>query len=132
MAKTSTENLTPLAQVRINAGLSRENAAGILNVTMMTLTRYELGKTDVPIGVAEEMATLYSVPFDNIRNAIRETKIMKGVKAEGRLNFGRKQIIERAVKKSSEKALLLAAVREAENLINIKNKVKAHAQSGQS
>ena len=53
---------------------------------MMTLYRYESGKTDIPLGVAENMASLYSVPFDDIRRAAKETKGMKGRNPEGHIS----------------------------------------------
>ena len=80
------EDMTPLARLRAKAGFSREIAAKRLKVVMMTLYRYESGKTDIPLGIAENMASLYGVPFDEIRRAARETKCMKGKSPKGRIS----------------------------------------------
>ena len=65
---------TPLALLRTKAGLSREEASVKMGVGIATLGRYESGVNDVPMGIAEKMATIYRAPFDDIRAAISETK----------------------------------------------------------
>jgi hypothetical protein len=45
-----------------------------MDIGLTTLGRYELGTNDVPMGIAEQMATLYKVPFDKIRGAVAGTK----------------------------------------------------------
>ena len=105
MPRFVADNITPLVKIRNNAGFSRENASSILNITMMTLTRYEMGKTDIPLGIAEDMASLYNVPFDSIREAARNTKSMKGVAPEGRITIGRKQKVQKAIQRMKEKTL---------------------------
>ncbi len=108
MANMKDSNMTPLAKLRIDAGFSREDAASLLNVVMMTLYRYETGKTDIPLGVAENMASLYRVPFNDLREAARNTKELKGVEAEGRINIGRQQRITRIINKSKSKEVALS------------------------
>ena len=86
MPRWPDEDKTPLAKLRAKAGFTREEAAAILNVVMMTLYRYERGKTDIPLGVAENMANLYNIPFDELRKAARDTKSMIGANPLGRIN----------------------------------------------
>lgn len=66
-------NRTPLGRLRAKTGLSRNEAAVILGVGLTTLARYETGVNDVPMGIAEKMATLYRVPFEEVRAAVSET-----------------------------------------------------------
>ena len=74
MANSSSCDNKPLAVLRRNAGYSRNAAAVYLGIGLTTLARYENGDNDVPFGVGEKMAVLYSTLFENVRNAIRETK----------------------------------------------------------
>ena len=74
MPRWTDADRTPLAILRAKGGFSRNEAAVKLNVGLTTLGRYELGTNDVPMGVAEQMATLYGVTFDEIRVAVTETK----------------------------------------------------------
>lgn len=69
MARRGKGNQTQLGKMRENAGYSRTEAAVILGVGINTLDRYESGQSPLPLEVAEDMTTLYSVPFDTIRNA---------------------------------------------------------------
>lgn len=85
MPRWTDENRTPLAQLRAKAGFTREDASAILKIVMMTLYRYEIGKNDIPLGIAEDMAALYNVPFDDIRKAARDTKEIVGANACGRI-----------------------------------------------
>ena len=71
MARWNNSDRTPLAILRADAGYSAERAAALLNVVMITLYRYEKGLTDIPLSIAEKMATLYNVPFDKIREAAK-------------------------------------------------------------
>jgi transcriptional regulator with XRE-family HTH domain len=64
---------TPLALLRTQAGLSRNEAAVKLSIGFATLGRYETGIGDISVSLAEKMANLYNVPFDNIRAAIADT-----------------------------------------------------------
>lgn len=73
MPRWTDEQRTPLARLRSQAGLSRNEASVKLGVGFNTLGRYESGMNDVPMGIAEKMATLYGVPFDAIRAAVAET-----------------------------------------------------------
>ena len=78
MPRWDNKNREPLAILRANAGFSAERAAQFLNIVMMTLYRYENGINDIPLTIAEKMAKLYKVPFDDIREAARNTKNLKG------------------------------------------------------
>ena len=93
MPRWEKEDRTPLAQLRANVGLSREDAASILNIVMMTLYRYEHGITDIPLGIAENMTSLYKVSFDEIREAAKLTKEIQGAKPQGRMNKNKKEEI---------------------------------------
>ena len=74
MPRWTEADRTPLASLRANACLSRNEAAVRLRVGVTTLARYENGTNDVPMGIAEKMAILYQVPFDAIRNAVARTQ----------------------------------------------------------
>lgn len=74
MAKSISYENKPLAVLRKAAGLSRNAAAVYLGIGLTTLTRYENGENDMPFGVGEKMAVLYNTLFENVRNAVRETK----------------------------------------------------------
>ena len=90
MPRWGKDDRTPLGQIRATAGFSRENAASILNIVMMTLYRYEHGITDIPLGIAENMASLYGIPFDTLREAAKATKKLSGANTQGRLNRRKK------------------------------------------
>jgi transcriptional regulator with XRE-family HTH domain len=64
---------TPLALLRTQAGLSRNEAAVKLSIGFATLGRYETGISDISVSLAEKMASLYNVPFDDIRTAVANT-----------------------------------------------------------
>ena len=91
MSRWTDADRTPLALLRVKAGFTREEAAVVLRVVMMTLYRYETGKTDIPLGVAEDMVSLYRVSFDEFRKAVRETKELQGTNSEGRINRKKKR-----------------------------------------
>lgn len=84
MPRWSTNEKSPLGIIRMEAGYPRETVAAALKLSLSTLIRYETGSTDIPIGIVEDMATLYKVPFDTLREAIKETKSIKGVPITGR------------------------------------------------
>lgn len=86
MSRWTEADRTPLGRLRAKAGFTREDAASIFNIVMMTLYRYESGKNDIPLGIAENMASLYNVPFDDIREAAKQTKELGGYNPEGRIN----------------------------------------------
>ena len=94
MPRWKNDDMTPLGQIRLNAGFSREDAASILNIVMMTLYRYEHGITDIPLGIAENMASLYGISFDTLREAARTTKEAQGSNAQGRLNKKKRRPIK--------------------------------------
>ncbi len=84
MPRWTKSDRSPLGNLRAEAGFSREAVASALNLSLSTMVRYETGSTDIPIGIAEDIATLYRIPFDTLRNAIKETKSIKGVSVTGR------------------------------------------------
>lgn len=84
MPRWTKSDRSPLGNLRAEAGFSREAVASALNLSLSTMVRYETGSTDIPIGIAEDIATLYRIPFDTLRNAIKETKSLKGVSITGR------------------------------------------------
>ena len=86
MPRWTDSDRTPLAQMRVHAGFSREEAANILGIVMMTLYRYEIGKNDIPLGIVENMVSLYRVKFDDFRIAAKNTKEMYGNNSAGRIN----------------------------------------------
>ena len=86
MPRWTDNDKTPLAQMRAQKGLSREEAANILGIVMMTLYRYEIGKNDIPLGIVENMVSLYGVNFDDFRVAAKETKEIYGNNSVGRIN----------------------------------------------
>ena len=80
------EDRTPLAQLRANAGYTNAEAAVLMQLGVVTLSKYERGLTDVPFGIGELMSDLYRVPFETIRQAVLATKKVTGAKMKGRLN----------------------------------------------
>ena len=69
MARWTNKERTPLGVIRANAGFTRTQASVYLDVALNTLGRYETGENEMPLDVAEDMAILYKVPFDAIREA---------------------------------------------------------------
>ena len=69
MGRWTNADRTPLAVLRANAGFTRTQAAVYLDVALNTLGRYETGQGEIPLDIAEDMAILYKVPFDAIRQA---------------------------------------------------------------
>lgn len=84
MARWKNEDRTPLAQLRANVGLTMTQASVLMQIGIITLSRYEKGQTDVPFGVGEQMSALYKVPFEAIRQAVLKTKKMTGANTAGR------------------------------------------------
>ncbi|MBR2209249.1 MAG: helix-turn-helix transcriptional regulator [Synergistaceae bacterium] len=77
MPRWPKENKNALARIRTDAGYSRDKVAMYLKISLSTLIRYENCTTDIPIGIVEDMAVLYKVPFETLRNAIKEVKSVK-------------------------------------------------------
>lgn len=77
MPRWNEENRTPLGKVRANAGFSIEKAAVTINISSHSLLRYENGITDLPLRIAEKLCNLYKVPFETIRQAIKETPLKR-------------------------------------------------------
>ena len=74
MGRWKSEDRTPLALLRFNAGYTREKAAVSLNIGGSTLANYERGTNDISFGIGEQMAKLYRVSFEDIRKAVLATK----------------------------------------------------------
>ena len=74
MPRWKDEDRTPLAAIRANAGLTREDAAHKLGIVAMSLYRYESGQRAISLDLAEDMAVAYGVQFDAIRQAARELR----------------------------------------------------------
>lgn len=98
------EDLSPLAAVRSKAGLSREEAAVKLRISGRTLAFYENGKRDFSLALCEDMAELYNVPFEIIRQAAKKSK--------------EEAINGKPFERLKDKAVLEKAVAEANNLQN--------------
>ena len=84
MSRWEIDEQTELAQLRAKAGLSRDKAAVKLGIAPNTLLRYEHGINDIGLEMAERMALLYGVSFDDIRNAagmVRKFNIKKECEA---------------------------------------------------
>ena len=86
MPRWTKSDRSPLGNLRAGAGYSREAVAAALKLSLSTMVRYETGNTDIPIGIVEDMATLYNVSFDTLREAIKETKNAKGKNITGHIS----------------------------------------------
>ena len=84
MPRWNSRDRTALGVIRANAGYSREKAAAIMDISISSLIRYEDGTNDIPIGIVEEMAVIYHVPFDDLREAIKKSKEAAGMRTVGR------------------------------------------------
>lgn len=84
MARWKDEDRSPLAKLRVKAGYTQAEASVKMHLGMISLARYENGANDVTFGIGEQMAQLYKVPFEEIRQAVLATK-----KAAGRQTIGR-------------------------------------------
>ena len=74
MPRWNDEDRSALALIRYNAGYTIETAAVAMGMTSRTLARYENGVNDIPMSIAEKMATTYKVPFDAIREAVSKVR----------------------------------------------------------
>ena len=74
MPRWNNENLSLLAKLRNKTGLSREKAAVLMDISGLTLARYENGINDVPMRIADKMTKLYGVNIEEIRNAVINMK----------------------------------------------------------
>jgi hypothetical protein len=45
----------------------------MMDIGVNTLGRYEVGSNDIPMSIAEKMAAIYGVSFEDIRTAVSET-----------------------------------------------------------
>lgn len=55
-----------LKAARVNAGLTQKAAAKALNITTNTLMSYENGRSVPKVDVAQKMAILYNMAFNDI------------------------------------------------------------------
>jgi DNA-binding XRE family transcriptional regulator len=55
-----------LAAARVNAGLTQEDVARHMHVGKQTVCNWEKGATEPKITQAEELATLYKIPYNMI------------------------------------------------------------------
>ena len=78
MARLRIDDMKPLAVLRVKVGLSRKEAAKVLNIGENTLARYELGEVDLSFGIGERMTVLYCVSFETIQQAVKKTKEIFG------------------------------------------------------
>jgi hypothetical protein len=65
---TDEEDRSPLARLRAKAEPSRNRASVMIDIGVNTLGRYESGFNDVPMGIAEKTATIYGVPFEDVKD----------------------------------------------------------------
>lgn len=84
MARWNDEDRSPLAMLRVKAGYTQAEASVLMHLGMISLARYENGINDVTFGIGEQMANLYKVSFEDIRQAVIATK-----EAAGRQTIGR-------------------------------------------
>lgn len=77
MSRQGNNPISPLAELRTAAGMSRNKAAVMLNIGLTTLARYEAGKRALSLELAESMAELYKVTFETLRTAAREARAGK-------------------------------------------------------
>ncbi len=68
-SRWNNEDITPPMAMRQNAGFSRAQASGFVDIGHAALASYEKGDSLIPLDIAEDLATLYKVPFDDIRKA---------------------------------------------------------------
>ena len=73
MPRWTNNTRTPLEILRNNAGYTREEAAVLMGIGMMSLERYEKGRGEMTFSIGEKMANLYKVSFDDIRRAAAAT-----------------------------------------------------------
>lgn len=84
MARWKDGDRSPLAILRVKAGYTQAQASVLMNIGIISLVRYEKGTNDVTFGIGEQMAKLYKVPFEDVRQAVIATK-----EAAGRQTIGR-------------------------------------------
>ena len=84
MARWNDQDRSPLAMLRVKAGYNQAEASVLMHLGMVSLARYEKGVNDVTFGIGEQMANLYNVSFEDIRQAVIATK-----EAAGRQTIGR-------------------------------------------
>lgn len=55
-----------LKSIRINAGMTRKEAADILGIHDQTLGKYEKDSSDIPMSLLEKISNLYQTPMNYI------------------------------------------------------------------
>lgn len=75
---------SPLAMLRVKAGYTQAEASMLMQLATISLAGYENGIHDVTFGIGEQMARLYKVSFEDVRQAVIATK-----EAAGRQTIGK-------------------------------------------
>lgn len=83
MIRRRYKDRSPLAMLRVRAGYTQAEAAVIMQLGT-SLARYEHGMHDVTFGIGEQMAKLYKVSFEEIRQAVIATKEAAGRQTVGK------------------------------------------------
>lgn len=99
MARWNDEDRSPLAKLRVKAGYTQAEASVKMNLGMISLARYENGVNDMTFGIGEQMAKLYHVSFEDIRQAVIATKEAAGIQTVGR---ARKTLTTKKIKTHEE------------------------------
>ncbi len=114
MGRWKPEDRTPLALLRFNAGYTREQAAVNMKMGLITLAKYESGMNDIPFGIGEQMAKLYGVSFEDIRQAVLATKKAAHIQTEGRpIKLDNTPI---KIKPLKDREIMNMALKNADNL----------------
>ena len=66
-----------LAAARVNAGLSQQEAAKALGVSVATLQNYESGKTVPQWGTVQKIETVYNFPADFIFSDTHQASVLR-------------------------------------------------------
>ena len=83
MIRRRYKDRSPLAMLRVKAGYTQAEAALIMQLGT-SLARYEHGMHDITFGIGEQMAKLYKVSFEDIRQAVIATKEAAGRQTVGK------------------------------------------------
>lgn len=82
MSQSTDSEKMPLALLRIKAGMSCQEASIAMKIGIDRLDGFETGLCAVPSEIAKEMARIYCVSSEEVRDAIEETrKILTPTKA---------------------------------------------------
>ena len=89
MARWNDNDRTPLAMLRVKAGYTQAEASVLMHIGMISLARYENGVNDITFTIGEKMAELYKVSFEDIRQAVIETKKIKEASSKEKNSKGK-------------------------------------------